>query len=70
MHRNDGQRFLNKHYCSLLVVAMACYMQIAVTPFFFTVKAEQIVVVIGNEGGNCSSVRLYPPAMRSKNRDA
>jgi len=45
-------------------------MQIAVTPFFFTVKAEQIIVVIGNECGNFSGVRLYSPAMRSNNRDA
>jgi hypothetical protein len=60
---------MNEGHCSLLVVAMACYMQIAVTSLFMTVKAEQVVVVAGDESGDFSRVRFYPPAMRGKNCD-
>ena len=49
---------------------MAGYVQIAVTAFFFTVKAEQVVVVTGDESGNFSRLRLYPPAMWGKNCNA
>lgn len=48
---------------------MACYMQIAVTSFFMTVKAEQVVVVAGDESGDFSRVRFYPPSMRGENCD-